>query len=95
MKLHIEGDINHYYIQTLCMMLFPGVKFAMDEVESESSTTATVRLIPITDADGNEIVKEKELTQKEIDRQRLAAARKRDAEKYGDEYVDVTDKDFK
>ena len=55
MKLHIEGDVNHYYIQTLCMMLFPGVKFAMDEVESESSTTATVRLIPITDADGNEI----------------------------------------
>ena len=40
-------------------------------------------------------VTEKTLTQKEIDRQRLAAARKRDAEKYGEEYVEVTDDDLK
>ena len=35
------------------------------------------------------------LSQKEITRRKLAAARKRDAERYGEEYVDVTDDDVK
>lgn len=35
------------------------------------------------------------LSQKEISRRKLAAARKRDAERYGEEYVDVTDEDVK
>lgn len=35
------------------------------------------------------------LSQKEINRRKLAAARKRDAERYGDEYVDATDDDLK
>lgn len=35
------------------------------------------------------------LSQKEINRQKLAAARKRQAEKYGDTYVEVTDEDLK
>lgn len=34
-------------------------------------------------------------SQKEINRQKLAAARRRDAEKYGEEYVEVTDADLK
>ena len=34
------------------------------------------------------------LPEKEINRRRLAEARKRDAEKYGEEYVEVTDKDL-
>lgn len=34
-------------------------------------------------------------SQKEINRQKLAAARKRDAEKYGEVYVEVTDEDLK
>ncbi|MGI5894620.1 MAG: YidC/Oxa1 family membrane protein insertase [Candidatus Merdivicinus sp.] len=34
------------------------------------------------------------LTAKEINRKRLAEARKRDAEKYGEEYIEVTDKDL-
>lgn len=37
---------------------------------------------------------EKELTQKEINRRLLAEARRRDAEKYGEEYVEVTDEDL-
>lgn len=32
MKLYIEGPVNKYYIQTLCMIFFPGSKFADDEV---------------------------------------------------------------
>ncbi len=37
---------------------------------------------------------EKALSQKEINKRKLAEARRRDAEKYGEEYVEVTDKDF-
>lgn len=38
---------------------------------------------------------DKAMSQKEINRIKLAAARKRDAEKYGEEYVEVTDEDLK
>ena len=38
---------------------------------------------------------EKGLTQKEIARRKLAEARRRDAERYGEEYVEVTDDDIK
>ena len=31
MKLFIDGDINRYYIQTLCMIFFPGAKFSDEE----------------------------------------------------------------
>lgn len=37
----------------------------------------------------------KGMTAKEINRMKLAAARKRDAEKYGEEYVEVTDDDLR
>ena len=35
MKLHINGDINEYYVQTLCMIFFPGEKFSGEEIEGE------------------------------------------------------------
>jgi len=38
---------------------------------------------------------EQALSQKEINRLKLAAARKRDAEKYGETYAEVTDDDLK
>ena len=28
MKLNVSGNINHYYVQTLCMIFFPGEKFS-------------------------------------------------------------------
>ena len=31
MILHINGDINRYYVQTLCMIFFPGAKFSQNE----------------------------------------------------------------
>ncbi|MBQ4151169.1 MAG: coproporphyrinogen dehydrogenase HemZ [Clostridia bacterium] len=34
MILNIEGNLNRYYAQTLCLIYFPGAKFAEDEVES-------------------------------------------------------------
>ena len=39
-------------------------------------------------------IDEKALTQKEINRMKLAVARKRDAERYGEEYVEVEDRDL-
>lgn len=44
---------------------------------------------------GEEYIDESALSQKELNRRRLAAARKRDAEKYGEEYVEVTDADIR
>lgn len=43
---------------------------------------------------GNDL-KEKAMSQKELSRKKLADARKRYAEKYGEEYVEVTDDDLK
>ena len=34
MILHIHGDLNPYYAQTLCLIYFPGAKFGEDEVEA-------------------------------------------------------------
>ena len=30
MILHIDGDINRYYVQTLCMIFFPGTNFKVE-----------------------------------------------------------------
>jgi YidC/Oxa1 family membrane protein insertase len=47
-----------------------------------------------TDESGEEKKKEVTLSKKELDRRRLAEARRRDAEKYGDIYKEVTDEDL-
>ncbi|MGM9624400.1 MAG: hypothetical protein ACI3XM_01710, partial [Eubacteriales bacterium] len=52
MILYIDGYINRYYIQTLCMMLFPGVRFAENEAEDENSTAAYVKVAPAVLKDG-------------------------------------------
>lgn len=44
---------------------------------------------------GAKAIDEKAMTQKEINRKKLAEARKRTAERYGEEYVEVTDDDIK
>ena len=31
MKLNVSGNINQYYVQTLCMIFFPGEHFSEDE----------------------------------------------------------------
>ena len=33
MILNIQGNLNRYYAQTLCLIYFPGAKFAENEVE--------------------------------------------------------------
>ena len=39
MRLYIEGPVNKYYVQTLCMIFFPGAKFS-DEEEPSAETPA-------------------------------------------------------
>lgn len=42
MKLILDTSVNEYYIQTLCMIFFPGAKFAHDEVVTEETPIVTV-----------------------------------------------------
>ena len=44
MILHIEGDINRYYVQTLCMVFFPGATFAENEEKREGVPEVTVNV---------------------------------------------------
>lgn len=42
MKLILDTDVNVNYIQTLCMIFFPGAKFAQDEVVTDETPVVTV-----------------------------------------------------
>jgi len=42
MKLILDTDVNVNYIQTLCMIFFPGAKFAQDEVVTDETPIVTV-----------------------------------------------------
>ncbi len=44
MKLILNGNINVYYIQTLCMIFFPGEKFGAAEAEAEDAPRLTLTL---------------------------------------------------
>lgn len=43
MKLILDTDVNLNYIQSLCMIFFPGAKFAQDEVVTEETPIVTVK----------------------------------------------------
>ena len=44
MKLYIDGNINRYYVQTLCMIFFPGEKFPADEEVTEATPVLDLKL---------------------------------------------------
>lgn len=44
MKLQIEGKINVYYVQMLCMIFFPGVNFKKLQEPTEGDPSLTLRL---------------------------------------------------
>ncbi len=50
MIVHIEGNINRYYVQTLCMVFFPGATFGENEKPSEGVPEVTVSVY--SDNDG-------------------------------------------
>ena len=42
MILNIDGNLNRYYAQTLCLIYFPGAKFAEDEEVTGETPVVTV-----------------------------------------------------
>ncbi len=42
MILHVDGNINKYYVQTLCMVFFPGATFGEDETPRSDVPEVTV-----------------------------------------------------
>ncbi len=46
MILHVDGDINRYYVQTLCMIFFPGSTFGENEECGEDIPEVTVHVYP-------------------------------------------------
>ena len=52
MKIQVTGNINEYYIQTLCMLFFPGVKFS--KTESAEADGLSVEVIVINTEQGAE-----------------------------------------
>ncbi|MCQ2771303.1 MAG: hypothetical protein MJ236_05840, partial [Clostridia bacterium] len=45
MILNIKGDINEYYVQTLCLLFFPVSKFSHDQDESNVNERADVTVV--------------------------------------------------
>ena len=45
MILHINGDINRYYVQTLCMIFFPGSTFSDDEKPADDVPELTLNVL--------------------------------------------------
>ena len=66
---------------------------ARQESERRREAEKAERALRVAAAKSGE-AKAKALSQKELNRQKLAEARRRDAEKYGEVYVEVTDKDI-
>lgn len=46
MILHAEGEINRYYLQTLCMVFFPGATFGENETPREDVPEVFVSVYP-------------------------------------------------
>ena len=70
---------------------------AQKEARKQKRAEARERLKELQNGkkDYSEAENEENLNKKEINKRKLAEARKRDAEKYGEEYVEVTDDDLK
>ncbi len=55
MKLYIDGPINKYYVQTLCMIYFPGSKFSDDEEIDDNTPRLWVSLTRTEDGVGVDV----------------------------------------
>lgn len=45
MKIEIESPINKYYVQTLCMIFFPGAKFGSEEADDENAPYLFIKTV--------------------------------------------------
>lgn len=66
-----------------------------EQAKRKADVKKYVKQVEITDKTGKKKTLDKELSEKEINRIRLARARELDAEQYGEQYSDVTDDDLK
>ena len=44
MILHINGDISRYYVETLCLVFFPGATFGENEKSEDGVPEVTVNV---------------------------------------------------
>ena len=65
-----------------------------ERLEKEAAKKARTEKVVVVDEDGTEREVERHVSEKEANRRRLAEARRRDAEKYGEKYVEVDDDDL-
>lgn len=49
MILKVNGNVSPYYVQTLCLLFFPGSKFAMDEKSAPDNPEAEVTFVQTDD----------------------------------------------
>ncbi len=92
-------------IQTIAFHFFLNPKKMAAQMEAELEAEkeekrqkrieAREKLKELQRAKNEKYARNDDPTQKEINRKKLAEARRRDAEKYGEEYVEVTDDDLK
>lgn len=65
MKLNVSGNVNQYYVQTLCMIFFPGEKFSEDQgAETEGEAVPELSLTLEENDDGVRVFAELSLDEK-------------------------------
>ena len=65
MKLNVSGNINQYYVQTLCMIFFPGEKFSEDQgAETDGEAVPELSLTLEENDDGVRVFAELSLDEK-------------------------------
>ena len=65
MKLNVSGNINQYYVQTLCMIFFPGERFSEDaQTDSDGSAIPELSLTLHEGDDGVKVSCELSLDEK-------------------------------
>ena len=50
MKLILDKNISKYYLQTLCLLFFPGAKFSENEVVTPDTPIVQVNKLSLKDA---------------------------------------------
>lgn len=65
MKLNVSGNINQYYVQTLCMIFFPGEKFSEDQgAQTDGEAVPELSLTLEENEDGVKVFAELSLDEK-------------------------------
>ena len=64
MKLNVSGNINTYYVQTLCMIFFPGEKFSDRAEEDPEAVTPELNLSLEETEEGVKVTAELSLEEK-------------------------------